>query len=210
MKKINASFNSKDYSKKYSMTAAVRRGFANSGDPKALPLVDNELSHDDIVIKVCDSSPLNLVATCHAHVSEVTANTFPLIERIIYSEARQASVTYASSLLNAAKASFTQYDAPTIRVLTIETIEVNENYRRQGIATSIIDYLHTLINPEIIVGLSIPYFTPTVSSNVTSLAATDIHALDRLLTSLGFDRKGKVKLMGAGTPIEVENYVWHR
>ena len=94
-----------------------------------------------------------------------------------------------------------------VRVMTIESIEVNEKYRRQGVATSVIDYLKTIVAPTYIVAPIVPLFAPKVSTNTASPAQTDIQATANLLISMKFNRTEDAKMVSAGTEIKVPVYI---
>ena len=125
----------------------------------------------------------------------------------VYVDARQIGTEYGSSKLNSLRNSFTVYDPSMVRVMTIESIEVNEKYRRQGVATSIIDYLKTIVVPTYIVASIVPLFAPKVSTYTASPAQTDIQATANLLISMKFNRTEDAKMVSAGTEIKVPVYI---
>lgn len=211
MKKINASFYSKDYQNKYSVSALIRRATnqnnVSSNDPTCLPLYDNEMAHDSIVVSVFDGRQSNAIASCIVHVSDMFASDMARLNGKVYVDARQIGTEYGSSKLNSLRNSFTVYDPSMVRVMTIESIEVNEKYRRQGVATSIIDYLKTIVVPTYIVAPIVPLFAPKVSTYTASPAQTDIQETANLLISMKFNRTEDAKMVSAGTEIKVPVYI---
>ena len=104
MKKINASFYSKDYQNKYSVSALIRRATnqnnVSSNDPTCLPLYDNEMAHDSIVVSVFDGRQSNAIASCIVHVSDMFASDMARLNGKVYVDARQIAPkvsTYTAS-----------------------------------------------------------------------------------------------------------------
>lgn len=212
MKRISGSFYSKDYQRKFTMEATIRRVFRDhtghlvqdAGSVKTL--AENEQACDDITIKVFGKTRTDVVAIAKAYVIQVYAQNVGLLKTKIFDSAREAGSCYASMQLNRQRMAISRYDKALASVLVIESIEVTQEHRRNRVATSIVDYLlHTMLTDYVTAIVPLTYM-PIVSKYVASPAVTDTKAAEHFLESLQFKYGENLNINNAGVPNPLRFY----
>ena len=108
--------------------------------------------------------------------------------------------------LNRQRLAISRYDKAVASVLIIESIEVAPEYRRNRIATSIVDYLLHTIRTEYVTSVVPLSYVPCVSKNVTVPAMADTKTAERFLESLQFKHDDNVKIKNAGMAMPMRFY----
>lgn len=212
MKRISGSFYSKDYQHKFTMEATIRRVFRDytghlvqdTGAVKKL--ADNEQACDDVTIKVFGKTRTDVVAIAKAYVIQVYAQNVGLMKTMNFESARDAGSCYASMQLNRQHLAISRYDKATASVLVIESIEVTQEYRRNRVATSIVDYLLHTIRTDYVTAIVPLTYVPIVSKYMASPAMTDTKAAENFLESLQFKYSENLNINNAGVPTPMRFY----
>lgn len=216
MKRINATFYSKDYRSKFSVESTVRRVFRDANGQltrdidSVSSLSDNELSCDKITVKVYGESRTDVVAVGTAYFMQVYATSSGPMTARVYENAREVGSAFASTQLNRLRLAFACYDKPVTSVLVLESIEVAPQYRRQRIATSVVDYLLHIIPSDYVTAVILPLYVPLVDKSVTSPAAVNTDTAEKFLECLKFKYGHKVKINFAGNPALTRFYFINR
>lgn len=122
----------------------------------------------------------------------------------IYTNAAQFGAHYVAGQLLKQKAGSAAYSPPTASVLTLMQIEVAPGFRRDGIATAIMDYLIHALKPEHMAAVVLPCYTPRVNEYVTNPAATDAAQVAKWLRAYGLEACGNVMVpTGGAAPVSV-------
>lgn len=213
MKRINASFYSKDYKHKFAMEATVRRAFRDhtghlvqDGASTIKFLDENEMARDTLTIKVFGKSRNDIVAVAKAYVAQVYPQNVGLLNEAVFDSVREVGTAFASMQLNRQRLAISRYDKAVASVLIIESIEVAPEYRRNRIATSIVDYLLHTIRTEYVTAVVPLSYVPCVSKNVTVPAMADTKTAERFLESLQFKHDDNVKIKNAGMAMPMRFY----
>lgn len=212
MKRISGSFYSKDYQHKFTMEATIRRVFRDytghlvqdTGAVKTL--AENEQACDDITIKVFGKNRTDVVAIAKAYVIQVYPQNVGLMKAMTFEGTREAGSCYASMQLNRQRLAISRYDKAIASVLVIENIEVTQEYRRNRVATSIVDYLLHTIPTEYVTAIVPLTYVPIVSKYVAAPATTDTKAAERFLENLQFKYGENLNIKNAGVPTPMRFY----
>lgn len=205
MKRIAASFFSNDYSGLFTMeTTIFRMSCDNKGNvtrDNRTPidkLLDNELSRDEITVKVFSGSRNAVVGLANATYITVRPESNVSMQKRVFESTEQIGSLYASMQLNRLRLSFTNYDPPFASVLVLKNIEVLPEYRGKGIATSIVDYLFHQLAPTYMVAVILPVYTPVLDASIVSPAATERNIAQNFLHNSDFEFGGDVTLLMGG------------
>lgn len=166
------------------------------------PDTDDPPGPDDISVNVTHTG--KPVAKAQALFSragqEANYNPGPAI----YTSAAQFGAHYVAAQLFMQKSGSNVYCPPSMSVLTLMQIEVAPGFRRDGIATAVMDYLIHALKPEHIATVVLPCYTPQVNKEVTNPAATDAAQVAKWLRAYGFESCGNVLVpTGGPTPVSV-------
>ena len=214
MKRIAAFFFSNDYNQQFNMETTIHRLTCDNkgnafGDTQEETgkLLDNELSRDEITVKVFSGARNNVVGVAKATYITVRPESNVSMQNRVFESVEQVGSLYASMQLNRLRLSFTKYDPPSASVLVLKNIEVLPEYRGKGIATSIVDYLFHQLNPTYMAAVIIPVYTPVLDATVVSPAAIDVDAARDFLRGMDFELGGDVSILTAGTRTLMPLYV---
>lgn len=212
MKRISGSFYSKDYQHKFTMEATIRRVFRDHTghlvqDVGAVKtLAENEQTCDDVTIKVFGKSRAEVVAIAKAYVMQVYPQNVGLMKSMTFESAREVGSCYASMQLNRQRLALSHYDKSIASVLVIESIEVTQEYRRNRVATSIVDYLLHTIKTDYVTAVIPLTYVPIVSKYVAAPAMTDTKIAEQFLEGLQFKYGDNLNIKNAGVPTPMRFY----
>lgn len=212
MKRISANFYIKDFSSRLSMDATIRRLERDGqgqefGDLRTGHLDPIEMSRDDIVIRVFDGKRSSVVAHCHATLSSVAPSVGVQMNTETFPSGRMAGLKYASMQLNMDKNTYSKYDEAHNTVLIIESIEVMDGYKMEGIGSSILDFLIKTVSPDYVTVTLCSCYMPSVKTNSIVPAETDLTAMFHFLKALHFTNLGKINVDNAGTVMPLSFFV---